>query len=327
MIRVGVDTGGTFTDFVFYKEGKWNILKLLSTPHNPAEAVLEGINRIRDKENCDITHGSTVATNAVLERKGAKTAFITNRGFEDLIYIGRQNRKRLYDLFYKRGEHIIPENLRLGIQCRVNAKGKILQDITDTEIDRVIQILKKENVESVAVSFLFSFLNPEHEKAIKKRLSKEGFYVSVSHEIVPEFREYERSITTVLNSYVMPEMSEYLSDIQNSLSEKDSFRIIQSSGGVISPETAKREAIRTVLSGPAGGVVGAFYVGSLIGRDRLITFDMGGTSTDVSLIDGKIPFTTYAEISEFPIKVPMIEIHTVGAGGGSIAYIGMKVVL
>ncbi|MBK3331914.1 hydantoinase/oxoprolinase family protein [Persephonella atlantica] len=320
MIKVGVDTGGTFTDFVFYKEGKWNILKVLSTPHNPAEAVLEGISRIRGEESCDITHGSTVATNAVLERKGAKTAFITNRGFENLIHIGRQSRKRLYDLFYKRGEHIIPENLRLGIECRINAKGEIVQDITDADIDRIIKILKDKNVESVAVSFLFSFLNPEHEKVVKKRLSDEGFYVSASHEIVPEFREYERSITTVINSYVMPKMSEYLSDIQSNLLEKDSFRIIQSSGGVISPETAKREPVRTVLSGPAGGVVGAFYIGRMIGKDKLITFDMGGTSTDVSLIDGKIPFTTEAEISDFPIKVPMIEIHTVGAGGGSIAY-------
>ncbi len=321
MIRVGVDTGGTFTDFVFKKGDRWEVLKIPSTPENPAVAVLKGINIIRKDDACDITHGSTVATNAVLERKGAKTAFITNRGFEDLIYIGRQNRKKLYDLFYKRPEPLIPENLRIGIKCRINSKGEIVQAIDENEINTVVKFLKDNNVESVAVSFLFSFLNPEHEKLLKERLVREGFYVSVSHEIVPEFREYERSITTVINSYVMPKMDKYISHIQRELQKKDSFRIIQSNGGVISLETAKKEPVRTVLSGPAGGVVGAFQTGSMINRKRLITFDMGGTSTDVSLINGKIPFTTESEISDFPIKVPVIDIHTVGAGGGSIAYL------
>ncbi|SNZ03853.1 N-methylhydantoinase A [Persephonella hydrogeniphila] len=320
MIKIGVDTGGTFTDFVFKKDGKWQILKVLSTPDDPSKAVLKGL-RIIGGKNRDITHGSTVATNTVLERKGAKTAFITNEGFEDIIYIGRQERKELYNLFYKRPPNLIPEELRFGIKCRINAKGEIIQDLREEDIQLVIEKLKKHKVESVAVSFLFSFLNPEHEKIFKKRLLSEGFYVSVSHEIVPEFREYERSITTVINSYVMPKMDRYLKNIKSSISENDKFRIIQSNGGVISPETASKEPVRTVLSGPAGGVVGALTLGKKISKEKLITFDMGGTSTDVSLINREVPFSTELKISDYPLKIPVIDIHTVGAGGGSIAYL------
>jgi N-methylhydantoinase A len=320
VIKIGVDTGGTFTDFIFRKDGRWNVLKVLSTPDNPSKAVLEGLKKIGGEKR-DITHGSTVATNAVLERKGAKTAFITNEGFEDIIYIGRQERKELYNLFYRRPPHLVPPELRFGLKCRVNAKGEIIQDLNEKDISSLAKKLKKNKVRSVAVSFLFSFLNPEHEKMLKENLIREGFYVSVSHEIVPEFREYERSITTVINSYVMPKMDSYLRDIQKNISKDDRFRVIQSNGGVISPETASKEPVRTVLSGPAGGVVGAYVTGKKIGKEKLITFDMGGTSTDVSLINKQIPFSTESKISDFPIKIPVIDIHTVGAGGGSIAYL------
>lgn len=319
MVIIGVDTGGTFTDFIYKKDGKWQIYKLLSTPENPAIAVLNGIKDIAGDKPKTITHGSTVATNAVLERKGAKTAFITNFGFEDIIYIGRQERKKLYDLHYRRTSPLVDKKYRLGIKCRVNKNGEIVENIDEKEIDEIISFLKKENVESVAVSFLFSFLNPEHENFLKKRLK--DFYVSVSHEIVPEFREYERSSTTVINAYVMPKMDRYISYLQNRLKPEDKFRIIQSNGGIVSPETVKREPVRTVLSGPAGGVIGAYNVGKKIGKTKLITFDMGGTSTDVSLIDESIPFSTESSISDFPIKIPVIDVHTVGAGGGSIAYL------
>ncbi|WP_457641897.1 hydantoinase/oxoprolinase family protein [Persephonella sp.] len=321
MVIIGVDTGGTFTDIVYKDGDKWGVYKLLSTPHNPAEAVLNGIKVVAGDKQKYIIHGSTVATNAVLERKGAKTAFVTNKGFEDIIYIGRQNRKQLYNLHYKRPKPLIPDNLRFGLNCRVTSKGEIYKELDTEEIYRLVKELKAKNVQSVAVSFLFSFLNPEHEKKIKSILQQENFYVSISHEIVPEFREYERSSTIVLNGYVMPVMDKYISYLEGKLSENDRVLIMQSNGGCISTETAKKEAVRTILSGPAGGVVGAYSIGRIAGFDRLITFDMGGTSTDVSLIDGKIPFTTDYEITDIPVKIPVIDIHTVGAGGGSIAYI------
>ncbi len=321
MVIIGVDTGGTFTDFIYKKDGKWGVLKILSTPENPAKAVLEGIMQIAKNQKKSIVHGTTVATNAILERKGAKTAFITNKGFEDVLYIGRQNRKDLYNLHYKREKPLIPENLRFGISCRVNFKGEVLQDLKKEEIEELIKKLKKKNVESVAISFLFSFLNNLHEKEIEDILKKEGFLVSPSYRIIPEFREYERSSTVSVNAYVMPKMKSYIDYLENHLEEKDILRIMQSNGGSISPKTAKEEPVRTVLSGPAGGVVGAYEIGKKAGFSKLITFDMGGTSTDVSLINERISFSTESEISGFPIKVPMIDIHTVGAGGGSIAYI------
>ena len=321
MIIVGVDTGGTFTDFIYRKDKKWGVLKLPSTPENPAKAVIEGLQKIAENEVKHVVHGTTVATNAILEKKGAKTAFITNEGFEDIIYIGRQNRKELYNLSYRRKPPLVPEELRFGVKCRVNSKGEILEELDIKQVKDVIKKLKSQNVEAVAVSFLFSFLNDEHEKIVEKLLKKEGFYVSPSYRVIPEFREYERASTVVVNAYVMPKMEKYISFLEEKLSEKDHLRIMQSNGGSISPKTTKEEPVRTVLSGPAGGVVGAYQIGKQAGFDRLITFDMGGTSTDVSLIDRKIPFTTDTEISDMPIKVPVIDIHTVGAGGGSIAYI------
>ncbi len=321
MVIVGVDTGGTFTDFIYRKDKKWGVLKLPSTPENPAKAVIEGLQKIAENEVKHVVHGTTVATNAILEKKGAKTAFITNEGFEDIIYIGRQNRKELYNLSYRRKPPLVPEELRFGVKCRVNSKGEILEELDIKQVKDVIKKLKSQNVEAVAVSFLFSFLNDEHEKIVEKLLKKEGFYVSPSYRVIPEFREYERASTVVVNAYVMPKMEKYISFLEEKLSEKDHLRIMQSNGGSISPKTTKEEPVRTVLSGPAGGVVGAYQIGKQAGFDRLITFDMGGTSTDVSLIDRKIPFTTDTEISDMPIKVPVIDIHTVGAGGGSIAYI------
>lgn len=319
MIILGVDTGGTFTDFIYRINDEWKVYKILSTPDNPARAVLEGYNLICKGKSANITHGSTVATNALLERKGAKTALITNKGFEDLIEIGRQNRNKLYDLKYKKIPPLIPSNLRFGVRGRINYKGEVVEDIDCNEVKDIVQKIKALGVESVAVCLLFSFKNDIHERVISKELENTRLFYSLSSEVLPEFREYERMSTTVINGYVSPKMTRYLSFIEQNIGDSK-LRIMQSNGGSISAKTAMKESVRTILSGPAGGVVGAFEIGKLAGFDRLITFDMGGTSTDVSLIDKDLPITTESEIAGFPIKTPMIHIHTVGAGGGSIAY-------
>ncbi len=320
MIIIGVDTGGTFTDFI-YREGKeWKVYKTLSTPANPAQAVLDGIEVIAGKKRVNITHGSTVATNALLERKGATTALITNRGFEDIIEIGRQNRKSLYNLQYKKEPPLVVRDNRLGIKGRIDFTGSILEELDEAEVEEVIETLQQTDVESVAVCLLFSFKNNLHERILGEKLEKSGFFYSLSSEVLSEFREYERLSTTVINAYVSPKMSRYLSFIEENLGESK-LRIMQSNGGSISAGTARRESVRTILSGPAGGAVGAYELGRLAGFERLITFDMGGTSTDVCLIDGKLPLTMEAEITGLPLKTPMIDIHTVGAGGGSIAHL------
>jgi N-methylhydantoinase A len=323
MIIVGVDTGGTFTDFVFKKEDQWEVYKLLSTPDNPARAVLAGLDSVGKQGKKQIIHGSTVATNAILERKGAKTALITNKGFEDVIEIGRQNRSRLYDLGYRKEPQIVPPDLRFGIRGRILSSGEVHQPLDMEEARKVIKQLIRSQAQSVAVCFIFSFANPSHEREIKELLETTGIPVSLSHEILAEFREFERTSTTVLNAYVVPKMHNYIGHLRAELAEGDSLSIMQSNGGSISAETAMEESVRTILSGPAGGVVGAFEIGKIAGHRHLISFDMGGTSTDVSLIDGSLPLTVESRISGYPIKVPMIDIHTVGAGGGSIAAVDL----
>ncbi len=319
MIILGVDTGGTFTDFIYKDSEGWKVYKILSTPSNPAEAVLQGINLITRGEPANITHGSTVATNAILERKGAITALITNKGFEDIIEIGRQNRKQLYNLKFQKTRPLIAKDNRFGITGRINYAGEIVEEIDPREIEEIVLQIQERDIESVAVCLLFSFKNKDHENFIGRKLKEAGIFYSLSHEVLSEFREYERLSTTVINAYVSPKMGRYLSFIKDNIGDSK-LRIMQSNGGSISAETAMRESVRTILSGPAGGVVGAFQLGEIAGFDKLITFDMGGTSTDVSLIDGRLPLTMESEISDFPIKTPMIDIHTVGAGGGSIAY-------
>jgi N-methylhydantoinase A len=319
MVIIGVDTGGTFTDFVFREGEHWGIYKLLSTPANPAAAVLAGLNHIAQGKRKQIIHGSTVATNAILERKGAKTALITNKGFEDIIEIGRQNRSRLYDLAYRKEPHIVPLDLRFGIRGRILHTGEEHEPLDIQEARKIARQLEKAQTESVAVCFIFSFANPSHEQKIRELLEGTGVAVSLSHEILAEFREFERTSTTVLNGYVSPKMQNYIAYLMAELDQRDSLSIMQSNGGSISAETAMKESVRTILSGPAGGAVGAFELGKMAGYTQLISFDMGGTSTDVSLIDGALSLTVEAKISGYPIKVPMIDIHTVGAGGGSIA--------
>ncbi|MBF0497016.1 MAG: hydantoinase/oxoprolinase family protein [Deltaproteobacteria bacterium] len=319
MIIIGVDTGGTFTDFVYRDGDKWGVYKLLSTPPNPAEAVLTGLNHIAAGDAKNIVHGSTVATNAILERKGVRTALITNKGFEDVIEIGRQNRSRLYDLAYRREPQIVPAELRFGVKERTTSSGSVIQALESDDLAEVIDRVSRAEVESVAVCLLFSFLNPTHERELGRALARLNLPVSLSHEIIAEFREFERTSTTVVNAYVSPRMQRYISYLRDSLTQGDHLRVMQSNGGSISAETSMKESVRTILSGPAGGAVGAYEIGRLAGFDRIISFDMGGTSTDVSLMDGKLSFTLESQISGYPVKVPMIDIHTVGAGGGSIA--------
>lgn len=316
---IGVDTGGTFTDFVYKDGDRWGVYKVLSTPSNPAQAVLEGLRYLSEGKKKQIVHGSTVATNAILERHGARTALITNKGFEDIIEIGRQNRTRLYDLAYRKEPHIIPLEFRFGLQGRILQTGEELRPL-DMETAKDIALhLKELDIESVAVCFLFSYVNPAHEKKVKELLETSGFQISLSHEILAEFREFERTSTTVINAYVSPKMQRYIGHLTDSLDAGDTLGIMQSNGGSISVDTAMRESVRTILSGPAGGAVGAYEIGKMAGYTKLISFDMGGTSTDVSLIDNALSLTFESSISGYPVKVPMIDIHTVGAGGGSIA--------
>ncbi|MBU1247459.1 MAG: hydantoinase/oxoprolinase family protein [Proteobacteria bacterium] len=320
MTLIGVDTGGTFTDFIVNDDGIFRILKVLSTPANPAFAVLQGLGQL-DAGSCPVVHGSTVATNAILERKGVKTALITTVGFTDVIEIGRQQREDLYDLTYRRPRGLVPSSLRFGIPGRISSDGLEIEPFDREEALAVALAVQRSGAKSVAVCLLYSFLYPEHERAMQRVLAEvcPEVAVSLSHEILAEFREFERTSTTVVNAYVSPVMARYLSDLVAAVPA--SLRIMQSNGGSISAETAMRESVRTILSGPAGGVVGAAEVGRLAGFERLLTFDMGGTSTDVALIDGQLPLTTSTTVASFPVKTPMLDIHTVGAGGGSIAAI------
>ncbi|MBW1722990.1 MAG: hydantoinase/oxoprolinase family protein [Deltaproteobacteria bacterium] len=319
MLVIGIDTGGTFTDFVYREGSRWGVQKLPSTPLDPSRAVLEGIRKIAGERKKRIIHGSTVATNAILERKGALTALVTNKGFEDVLEIGRQVRERLYDLDQRRPKPLVPSSLRFGIRGRILHTGEVAEPLDEDELRRLAGELRDEGVEAVAVCLLFSFANPSHENRVGELLGRVGLQVSLSHEILAEFREFERTSTTVLNAYVVPKIRRYVGRLRASLGETDTLSIMQSNGGRISADVAMKESVRTILSGPAGGAVGAFELGRMAGYENLITFDMGGTSTDVSLVDGQLSLTLESRISGLPVRTPMIDIHTVGAGGGSIA--------
>ena len=321
MIVLGVDIGGTFTDFVLFDGKELKVHKIISTPHNPAEAVFDGIRSIEvTKKQMSIVHGSTVATNTLLERKGAKVALITTSGYEDVIEIGRQSRSTLYDLFISRESPLVPESLRWGVQERVASTGKVLSDIRKSDLKKLSIELKRQGIKSVAVCFLFSYKNPANEEVVVRELEQLGIHVSASSRILPEYREYERFSTTVVNAYVSPVMSKYLTSMEDGL-ETNNIRIMQSNGGSISTGSAKEMAVNCILSGPAGGVAGALGVAKLAGIKKIISFDMGGTSTDVSLCNGDVRLTTQTLINEMPIKIPVVDMVTVGAGGGSIAYI------
>src|SRR5690349_5464067 len=320
-MRIGVDAGGTFTDFVVqHEDGRLESFKLPSNPLAPAEVILEGLDRAaagsRTKEILEVVHGSTVATNALLERKGARTAFVTTEGFVDLIRIGRQNRAQLYNLPPSLKRHLVPPSLCFGVSERAYFDGSLGKQPALAELARLRVRLRRAGAESVAICFLHAYANAANEQAAARAL-KGDYYLCCSHEVSPEFREYERASTTLINAYVGPLMDAYLAELGRGTRHRIS--ILQSNGGFITMTEARRHAVRTILSGPAGGVVGAAEAARWSGFERALTFDMGGTSTDVSLWDGKLRLTTEASVDGLPVRVPMIDIHTVGAGGGSIA--------
>ena len=320
-IRIGVDTGGTFTDFVIAIGNVLEVRKIPSTPDDPSRAICKGIQEYVDTSPAPfIIHGTTVATNSLLERKGGRIALITTKGFEDILFIGRQVRKNLYSLKGESRRPLLPRSRCFGLEERTTATGKVEKKISPQDLSDVLQALKAKHVEAVAVSLINSYANPLNEKLIRRNLEAENILFSISSDILPEHREYERTAVAVGNAYLMPVISQYLKSLDLKL-KTQSLRIMQSNEGYISPQIAKAEPIRTALSGPAGGVVGAFHSGKSIGLEKIISFDMGGTSSDVSLINGEIQRTNESKIGDFPVRLPIIDIHTVGAGGGSIAFV------
>jgi N-methylhydantoinase A len=317
-MRIGVDAGGTFTDFVvLHDDGRMETFKLRSHPQAPAQVILEGLARAAGKSKAEVVHGSTVATNALLERKGARTAFVTTAGFEDLLEIGRQNRAELYNLTPGPRRLLAGRELCFGVGERAYHDGTVVLRPSASELKRLAAKLRRARFRSVAICFLHAYQNAANERAAAAALRSEGVYLCCSHEISPEFREYERSSTTFVNAYVGPLIEAYLDELAQARNYR--VAIMQSNGGFLSAKEAARHAVRTVLSGPAGGVVGALETARHSGFHRVLGFDMGGTSTDVSLADGAPRETTESIVDGFPIRVPMLDIHTVGAGGGSIA--------
>ncbi len=316
-MRIGIDAGGTFTDFIVYHDdGRLETFKLRSNPRSPASVILAGLAQAAASRKAEVIHGSTVATNAVLERKGVRTALVTTAGFEDVIHIGRQNRPELYNLTPRPKVPIIPRAMCFGVRERAWFDGTVAQKPARNGLARLKTRLRRARVESIAICFLHAYRVPANEKLVADALQGLG-YLCCSHDVCPEFREYERSSTTLINAYVGPLMDRYLGELEQA--SRHSISIMQSNGGFMSTREARRHAIRTVLSGPAGGVIGAAEAGRLAGFRRVLGFDMGGTSTDVSLCDGSPHETMEASIDGFPVRVPMLDIHTVGAGGGSIA--------
>ncbi len=332
MLRIGIDIGGTFTDFVVFDPSACKIttFKLITDAANPATTVLQGLQQLSSTESLQIIHGSTVATNALLERKGARTALVTTRGFKDVLQIGRQNRPSLYDWNVQPPAPLVPTQLRLEVDERVDYQGHVELPLDPAQLEGITNTLASNQVESVAICLLFSFLHPEHEQLIAGRLRQAGYLISSSSEILPEFREFERTSTTVVNAYVSPILDRYLSLLEPAMPSAR-WQVMQSNGGMISLDESRRNGARCILSGPAGGIVAAQNIAHAIftgqvedesePQVKLITFDMGGTSTDVSLVNGQPSLTTESSVGGCPIRLPLLDIHTIGAGGGSIAYV------
>ncbi len=323
---VGVDIGGTFTDLVLSDGGQLKIHKLLSTPANPAEAMLLGLAQITPgglEGLTQVAHGSTVATNAILERRGAKTALLMTAGFRDVLFIGRQNRPQLYALHPQLPPPLIPRSLCYDVPERLDYRGEVLLPLNLAALDAILDDLAAQQVEAVAVCFLYSFINPEHEQQVRARILERGllpaWQVALSSEVLPEFREYERASTVALEASVRPVMARYIHRLRQALPARCGLRIMKSDGGVMSADSITEHAVQTALSGPAAGVIGAFQVAKLAGYDRVITLDMGGTSTDVALCPGETTFAPEGLIDGLPVRVRLLDIETIGAGGGSLA--------
>jgi N-methylhydantoinase A len=324
---LGVDTGGTFTDFVYYANGQLAIHKVLSTPAAPEQAILQGIKDLgldTQLAGLVIVHGSTVATNAALERKGVKTAYITNRGLADVLTIGRQARKELYNLSPAPKIAPVPRHLCFEVNSRVDAKGQVLESLNQEELDRLKRWISEHQPEAVAINLLFSFLNDQDERLIESELKQHepGLFISRSSAVLPEYKEYERGIATWLNAWIGPRVQGYVQRLTQG-TRPAQLSVMQSSGGTIAADQAAEHAVRMLLSGPAGGLAGARYIANTIAGDgqqkNLLTFDMGGTSTDVAVIEGELQLTNEGHIGDYPVAIPMVDMHTIGAGGGSIA--------
>ncbi|MFQ5908031.1 MAG: hydantoinase/oxoprolinase family protein [Thermoplasmata archaeon] len=310
-----VDVGGTFTDFVVVREGQLEAFKLPSSSDRPQDVLVEGL---RPFGVTVLGHGTTIATNAVLEGKGSPTALLTTRGFEDLLVIGRQNRPRLYDFHATKPPPLVPRSATFGLGERVDAEGQVIRPLAEVEIQELVPELQTLGIESVAVSLLFSFLNPHHEALVRSLLA-DHFAVSLSSEVLPEFREVERTSTTVLDALVGPAVRGYIGDLAKRI--PGSLWVMRSNGGLRSGESLLRRPVESLLSGPAGGVAGAKHVAESLGLSNVLTLDMGGTSTDISLLHGGEPtWTTEAEIAGHPLALPVLDITTIGAGGGSVAW-------
>ncbi|HEX7422363.1 MAG TPA: hydantoinase/oxoprolinase family protein [Terriglobales bacterium] len=348
-LRIAIDTGGTFTDCVWVEGGALKTLKVFSTPDDPSRAIAEALRKIGEaaKKTGEATkktgagaavtllHGTTVGTNALLQRKGARVALITTSGFEDVIEIGRQARPRLYDFFFDRVAPLVRRELRFGVKERTDSEGRVLERPSDAELTRLREAVRRADPDAIAISLLFSFANPENEAAVAAAVAELGKPLSVSHRILPEFREYERTSTVVVNSYLQPLMQSYMERLAERAKEhteesgdgsgaarkrgEPRIFVMQSSGGITALEAAAREPVRTVLSGPAGGLVGAAAMAGRSGFRKILSFDMGGTSTDVAAVQGEVRAGGQSEVAGLPVGVPMLEIHTVGAGGGSLA--------
>ena len=320
MILLGVDTGGTFTDFIVYQQGKLTTHKVLSTPHAPEQAILQGIAELQlDPQQLLIVHGSTVATNALLEGKGVTTAYITNHGLADVLTIARQNRSELYNLQPGKKSPPVAAAYCLETGGRLSAEGETIEALDEVQLQQLRQQLEQLAPRAVAINLLFSYLDDNAEKRIAAIVPEEMF-VSRSSAVLAEYREYERGIATWLNSYVGPLVEDYLLRLQQGLPGAN-IAVMQSAGGTIAASLAGQQAVHMLLSGPAGGLAAARFMGEQTGQQQLLTFDMGGTSTDVAMIDGELQLTTEGHIAGYPVAIPMVDMHTIGAGGGSIASI------
>ncbi|QIN79908.1 hydantoinase/oxoprolinase family protein [Rubrobacter marinus] len=325
-VRLGVDVGGTFTDLVALSEGRLVTAKVPSTPRDQSQGVMNavGASGVEAPAVVALAHGMTVATNALLERRGARTALVTTEGFRDVLEIARQNRPSLYDLARDRPPTLVPRDLRFTVRERMGPEGEI-EPLDEESLGEAVAAVRGAEVEAVAVCLLFAFAHPEHERRVGEVLREAlpEIHVSLSSEVLPEFREYERFSTTAADAYLGPRLAAYLRNLAGKAKEAGvpAPLIMQSSGGVVPINDAISDAAGCVLSGPAGGVVGAAYVGALGGYGDLLSFDMGGTSTDVAaIIDGEAQTTTETVVAGVPIKLPMVDVHTVSAGGGSIAW-------
>ncbi len=323
-VFLGVDVGGTFTDFLLVRDGQFEVHKRPSTPDDPSRAVLEGIDALGATPEL-VMHGSTVATNAVLERRGARTALVATEGTRDLLVIGRQTRPDIYDLQPETPEPLVPRELSFELHAKLRPDGSVEVAPDHSEVRALVQRAEEGGAEALAISLLYSYANPTFEELFAEVVGQSGsdLYLSLSSQVSPEYREVERTATTVLNAYVGPVMSRYVRRLSAGLHERGvgPLRILQSDGGAADTERASRRPVSTLLSGPAAGVSGAFEVAKRAGYERVLSFDMGGTSTDVALCDRALPMRADVIVGGFPARTPVVDVHTVGAGGGSIARI------